>query len=68
MDDFEKGVEIETLRSKYAEGVQKEDTDRIVVWAGTGVGLMNKVQPAKVSLVELRRNSLMLHNRKSWKK
>jgi len=31
------------------EGVHKGDPDRMVVWAGTGVGLMNTIQPAKVS-------------------
>jgi nitronate monooxygenase len=43
-------VDLKTLRSKYAEGMQNEDTDRIVVWAGAGVGLMNRIQPAKVGL------------------
>lgn len=53
MEDFEKGVDIETLRSRYAEGMRNEDPDRIVVWAGSGVGLMDKIQPAKVSPIYL---------------
>ncbi|GLB43445.1 putative nitronate monooxygenase [Lyophyllum shimeji] len=51
--DFEKGVEIGELRRKYAEGVTADDPDRIVVWAGTGVGLMNRVQPAREIVEEL---------------
>lgn len=53
VEDFEKGVDIETLRSRYVEGVRKGDTDRIVVWAGAGVGLMNKIQPAKEIVEEI---------------
>lgn len=49
VEDFEKGLPIEELRSKFMEGVHKGDPDRMVVWAGTGVGLMNTIQPAKVS-------------------
>lgn len=51
--DFENGVDIGQLRRKYAEGAKVDDLDRIVVWAGTGVGLMNKVQPAKEIVQEL---------------
>lgn len=50
MDDFEKGVDMETLRARYEEGTRKGDVDRIVVWAGAGVGLMNEIKPAKVNL------------------
>ncbi|KAG5653329.1 hypothetical protein H0H81_001069 [Sphagnurus paluster] len=46
--DFENGVDIADLRRKYADGVKVDDPDRIVIWAGAGVGLMNKIQPAKV--------------------
>jgi nitronate monooxygenase len=49
VDDFDKGVDPETLRKRYVEGPQ-DDPDRIIVWAGAGVGMMNKIQPAKVSL------------------
>lgn len=49
MEDFEKGIDVDIVRRRYDEGAQKDDPDRIVVWAGTGVGLMNKIQPANVS-------------------
>ncbi|KAF8074766.1 2-nitropropane dioxygenase [Lyophyllum atratum] len=51
--DFEKGIDIDTLRRKYADGVKADDPNRIVVWAGTGVGLMDKIQPAKEIVEEL---------------
>lgn len=49
MEDFEKGVDVDIVRRRYTEGAEKGDPDRVVVWAGTGVGLMNRIQPAKVS-------------------
>jgi len=51
--DFENGDDIADLREKYMEGVKADDTDRIVTWAGTGVGLMNKIQPAKEIVGEI---------------
>ena len=50
MDDFDKGVDIDILRSRYAEGARNGDVDRVAIWAGAGVGLMSKVQQAKVRL------------------
>lgn len=48
MDEFEKGTNVEDLRRNYAEGIKTGDIDRIVTWAGASVGLLSKVQPAKV--------------------
>ena len=48
VDDYDKGVDISVIRKNYEEASTKGDTDRVVVWAGTGVGLMNQVLPAKV--------------------
>jgi len=48
VDDYEKGEDINLLKQKYTEGVQRGDTDRILVWAGSGVGLMHQVKPARV--------------------
>lgn len=53
VDDFESGVEPSVLRAKYAEAAAKGDTERIIVWAGTGVGSMNRIQPAKDIVREL---------------
>lgn len=60
--DFENGVDISELRRNYAEGAKVDDPDRIVVWAGTGVGLMNKVQPAR-EIVEELHNECLTHLR-----
>ena len=46
--DYENGENLALLKQKYAEGLKGGDTDRILVWAGSGVGLMNEVKPARV--------------------
>lgn len=51
--DFDQGVDIEVLQNRYTEGSRNGDLDRVVTWAGTGVGLMNKIQPAKEIVKEL---------------
>jgi nitronate monooxygenase len=53
VDDYEKGEDLDFLKQKYAEGAKRADTDRILVWAGSGVGLMHQVKPARDILVEL---------------
>lgn len=50
LDDYEKGVDVSVIRDKYTEASAKGDTDRIVVWAGTGVGLIKHKLPAKVRI------------------
>ncbi|KAJ7126606.1 hypothetical protein C8R43DRAFT_1240501 [Mycena crocata] len=51
VNDFENNVDIEILKSKFKEGIKNQDTDRIIVWSGTGIGQMNQIQTAK-SIVE----------------
>ncbi|KAJ7460544.1 2-nitropropane dioxygenase [Mycena latifolia] len=58
VDDFENGVNIETLKAKFREGVKKEDTARIIIWAGTGVGQMSGIQSAKSIVEELHRECI----------
>jgi len=55
VEDYEKGVDIKILQAKFTEGTRNGDADRIVVWAGTGVGLMDKIQPAEIIVEELHR-------------
>jgi len=55
VEDFDNRVDIETLKTKFREGVKNEDTDRIIVWAGTGVGQMSRTQSAKSIVEELHR-------------
>jgi nitronate monooxygenase len=47
--DDDNGVSIEEVRSKFKAGVAKGDAQRMLVWAGTGVGLMTDIKGAKVS-------------------
>ncbi|KAL1698754.1 2-nitropropane dioxygenase [Schizophyllum commune] len=51
--DFESGGDHDELRRKYQEALKKNDTSRTIVWAGTGVGLMDTVKPAKDIVKEL---------------
>lgn len=55
------GVDIEQLRKSYAESIKEEhrgfgvgDDGRIVIWAGTGVGLVTKRQSAREIVEEVR--------------
>ncbi|KAG6891617.1 hypothetical protein C0992_002656 [Termitomyces sp. T32_za158] len=56
VDEFEKGANVEDLQRNYAEGMKTGDIDRIVTWAGASVGLLSRIQPAKVSHAEISSN------------
>jgi len=47
VEDFEKGVSMENVGAKFAEAVRLNDPDRMLVWAGTSVSLMDGIKPAK---------------------
>ncbi|PPQ94628.1 hypothetical protein CVT25_009359 [Psilocybe cyanescens] len=59
VDDYEKGEDMEIIRKKLADGVRVDDTNRMVVWAGSAVGLMSKIMPAKEILLELHEECLL---------
>jgi len=44
--DLDNGVDISEVKAKFSKGVTEGDPDRILVWAGTGVGLMSEIKPA----------------------
>lgn len=48
VDDYERGENIDVLRSKFQEAVRDGDMNRAIVWAGANVGLVTDVKPAKV--------------------
>ena len=48
VEDLDKGAGIEEVKAKFLAGVAQGDPDRMLVWAGTGVGLMSEIKPAKV--------------------
>ena len=59
--DYDKGVGIEEVRRLFAEASQEEDggfgaggKGRAAMWAGTGVGLVNKEQSAAEIVEEVR--------------
>ena len=51
VDDFEKGVNISILQSNFTQSQQRGDPNGMVIWAGTGIGLLNMAKPAKVSTI-----------------
>ncbi|KAJ3923062.1 hypothetical protein F5877DRAFT_74658 [Lentinula edodes] len=53
VSDFEQGISLELIQSKFKEGIQNQDHKRFLVWAGTGVGLMSRTMPAKDIVKEL---------------
>ncbi|KAF7973637.1 hypothetical protein HWV62_14708 [Athelia sp. TMB] len=56
IEDFDKGVGIEEVKAKFLAGVAQGDPDRMLVWAGTGVGLMSEIKPAKDVVEEIHRD------------
>jgi len=50
VDDYESGLDVNIVRERFAESARKGENNRVVVWAGSGVGLMSKILPAKVLL------------------
>ncbi|GAB7358694.1 hypothetical protein MBLNU230_g3923t1 [Neophaeotheca triangularis] len=63
--DFERGVGIEEVRRLHAEAVERENKGfevdgegRAAVWAGTGVGLVKRVQSAREIVEEVRMDAV----------
>jgi len=54
VDDYERGENIDVLRSKFQEAVRDGNMNRAIVWAGASVGLVTDVKPAKEITEELR--------------
>ncbi|CAA7269276.1 unnamed protein product [Cyclocybe aegerita] len=51
--DYERGTDIAVIQKKLAEAIKTGDNTRMVVWAGSGVGLMTKTMPAQDIVNEL---------------
>ncbi|KAJ3569041.1 hypothetical protein NP233_g5317 [Leucocoprinus birnbaumii] len=58
VDDYEKGEDIQVLRSKFQEAARNNDVSRAIVWAGTGVGDMRSIKPARELVQELNQECL----------
>ncbi|KAH7890683.1 2-nitropropane dioxygenase [Phlebopus sp. FC_14] len=54
--DLDDGVDIETVRAKFNDGVRTGDPDRMLVWAGTGVGLVSEIKDAQAVVWELHKD------------
>ena len=46
--DLDEGADIDVVREKFKKGVSEGDPDRMLVWAGTGVGLISDIKDARV--------------------
>lgn len=46
--DLDEGADIGVVREKFKNSVREGDPDRMLVWAGTGVGLISGIKDARV--------------------
>jgi len=44
---IESGADVAQIKEEVAEGTKRGDPSSIITWAGTGVGPLNRLQPAK---------------------
>jgi len=58
VDDLDGGADLEGVRSKFELAVQNGDPNRMLVWAGTGIGRMDSVKPAQEVVKELHQETL----------
>ncbi|KAJ7604050.1 2-nitropropane dioxygenase [Mycena polygramma] len=58
VEDYENRVNTDDLKSKFQEAVKNQDINRLIVWAGTGVGQMDQIQSAKSIVEELHRDCI----------
>ncbi|KAF7367002.1 Nitronate monooxygenase [Mycena sanguinolenta] len=53
IDDYKAGLSVEDRMAKFAKSAQDGDNSRLVVWAGVGVGLTDRINGAADVLREL---------------
>jgi len=51
--DYDSGVSLDEVKKNFIHGVASGDAHRMLVWAGTGVGLMTEIKNAKTVVEEL---------------
>ncbi|KAK7442215.1 hypothetical protein VKT23_016186 [Stygiomarasmius scandens] len=56
--DVEAGFDMETRLKKFDESAAAGDTSRLIVWAGAGVGLTNKITPAADVVQQLEKEAI----------
>jgi nitronate monooxygenase len=50
MTDYHKGINLESRKEMCQEAQQTDDKDRLIIWAGVGAGLVNRIENASVRL------------------
>ncbi|EGN92204.1 hypothetical protein SERLA73DRAFT_191459 [Serpula lacrymans var. lacrymans S7.3] len=60
--DMDSGTDISVVKEQFVEGVRSGDADRMLVWAGTGVGLMSEIKGAKDIVRELHHATIQYLN------
>ncbi|KAF9003875.1 hypothetical protein BDQ17DRAFT_1355065 [Cyathus striatus] len=58
MDDVHEGLDLEQRLKRFDESAAAGDNSRLVVWAGVGVGLTNKITNASDVVDDLRKETL----------
>ena len=53
VERFESGENVEDLKQFFQKATLEGDSNGMVVWAGTGVGLVSEIKPAAVSQTKL---------------
>ncbi|KIJ24622.1 hypothetical protein M422DRAFT_54932 [Sphaerobolus stellatus SS14] len=46
--DFKEGLSLDERKKRYAEAKQKAEKDRLIIWAGVGVGNVQRIMPTMV--------------------
>lgn len=56
--DLDEGADISVVREKFKKSVSEGDPDRMLVWAGTGVGLISEIKDARAVVQELHHDTV----------
>jgi len=57
--DFENGDDVDIVRKKFEDGAQAGEKSRMLVWAGSGVGIMKNIVPAQDIVKQLHGECLL---------
>ena len=50
VERFENGEDVESIREMFLKDTREGNPEGMLVWSGTGVGLINQIEPAAVSI------------------
>ncbi|KAH7913064.1 2-nitropropane dioxygenase [Hygrophoropsis aurantiaca] len=56
--DMDAGIDFAVVKERFEDGTRRGDVDRMVIWAGTGVGLMSEIKEAKDIVSELHNDTV----------